>query len=770
MNPKKNHQLLTARLVLGAALGMSCFSLEGLSAQMQPSQTPDAAPPQNEQRIKVESRFVLVDTVVRDKKGNYVRDLTKDDFKVFEDNKEQAIASFSSGSDPAIQASDQRKYLILFFDNSTMDKTEQIQAKAAARKFVESSSGSDRLTSVVDFGGTYQVAQDFTSNADLLRAALTGVDTSRVDPNGRAPANIVDPNGVISDAYQKEKEYGQRAMLLSVRSLAENLSKFPGRKMVVLFSGGFPISREILPVLTSTIAKCNQANVVIYVLDARALIATVPFGSSQLRPPTDKNQAAKVPNESPYAGAGLVLTSYSPGMFEPQRPGGGGSSGGGSSGGSGGTGASGGKSGSGGSSGSGGKGGTGGGGGNSGGSNNQSTYLNNYLKNGIPNLGIVLPQLPPSVTTNQQVLAALAFGTGGFTIFNTNDLLGGLEKIGREQNEFYLLGYVPPPSREGSCHELKVKLNCGGFEVRSRPTYCYMKAPSIPEGTSEEKRLEAHAAGSQAGSLQAAFQVPYFYTESNVARVNLSMEIPSNTLKFENQEGKYHAALNVLGIAYRPDGSIGAKFSDTVNLDLEKDDFKEFTKQPYAYQAQFDAAPGTYKFTIVMSSGDAFGKFERDLKIDEYDGKLLSLGGLVLTASMRKLMDSSASIDAMLLEGRTPLVVKGMMITPSATNHFKNTDNVAVYTEVYEPVLTSSKPPVVAASYHLFDLGTGKLVYSTGSARLDNLIQEGSTMIPVGMSVKVRDLSPGRYRLVMTAVDSAGYHATNRSIDFDITE
>jgi len=40
----------------------------------------------------------------------------------------------------------------------------------------------------------------------------------------------------------------------------------------------------------------------------------------------------------------------------------------------------------------------------------------------------------------------------------------------------------------------------------------------------------------------------------------------------------------------------------------------------------------------------------------------------------------------------------------------------------------------------------------------------------VGMSVKVKDLPPSGYRLVMTAVDSVGHHATNRSIDFDIAE
>ena len=45
--------------------------------------------------IRTETKLVLVDTVVTDKKGNYVKDLEAKDFKVWEDNKEQAIKSFS---------------------------------------------------------------------------------------------------------------------------------------------------------------------------------------------------------------------------------------------------------------------------------------------------------------------------------------------------------------------------------------------------------------------------------------------------------------------------------------------------------------------------------------------------------------------------------------------------------------------------------------------------------------------------------------------------
>jgi len=266
-------------------------------------------------------------------------------------------------------------------------------------------------------------------------------------------------------------------------------------------------------------------------------------------------------------------------------------------------------------------------------------------------------------------------------------------------------------------------------------------------------------------------QTPYFYTAPDTARVNLAMEIPSDTFQFNKDKGKYHANLNVLGIAYRTDGTVGARFSDTVNLDLEKDEWKEFTKLPYHYENQFDATPGTYKLAVVLSAGgDAFGKFESPLAIDPYDGKHFSLSGVALTNSAQRLDNIPTGLDAVLLEDRTPLVVKGTQIIPSGSNRFKHTDNVVLYTEIYEPLLTSATPPVVGMAYRIFEQSTNKQVFFTEVMRADDYIQKGNSVIPVGLKVKIDDLKPGSYRLVMQAIDSAKNHAPDRTVDFDVTE
>src|SRR5580693_8776166 len=78
------------------------------SAGAQQAQTPAGG------SIKAETREVRVDVVVTDKKGNYVQDLTTNDFRLYEDDKQQSINSFSFGADPKAPLEAQRHYMVLF--------------------------------------------------------------------------------------------------------------------------------------------------------------------------------------------------------------------------------------------------------------------------------------------------------------------------------------------------------------------------------------------------------------------------------------------------------------------------------------------------------------------------------------------------------------------------------------------------------------------------------------------------------------------------------
>jgi len=374
---------------------------------------------------------------------------------------------------------------------------------------------------------------------------------------------------------------------------------------------------------------------------------------------------------------------------------------------------------------------------------------------------LLLPKLPESTTTNQNIMFMLASGTGGFVIHETNDLIGGMEKIGKEQDQYYLLGYTPPDSAEGSCHTLKVKVERSGTEVRFRTGYCNSKPVDLLAGNPTEKTLETRAAAAQAGNVSASMQDPYFYTAPNVARVNVAMEIATDNIKFEKEKGKFHATVNILGLAYLPDGTVGARFSDALKIDFnDKKEMEAFKEHPMHYENQFDVASGKYNLKVVFASGgESFGKVERPLVVDPYDTKQFSMSGVALSREVRKTSDLGTGLDALLLEDRVPLIANGMQLVPYGSNQFKKGELVAFYTELYEPMLLTAdpkSPPVVAFEIKITDSKTGEQKDDTGLMRVPLPTQAGNPTIPLGSRIPTDKLSAGAYTVEIKAVDNAG--------------
>ncbi len=772
-------------------IGLTClaswmlFEL-GFNHPVAHAQQPAATAESDTSVIRTETRLVLVDTVVTDKKGNYIRDLAQKDFKVWEDGKEQPLTSFSfEESTGATNA--QPRYMVLFFDNSTMDFGDQAKARDAAAKFIDANAGPNRLIAIADFGGNVRISQNFTADAGRLKQVVKGIKGSAVSPNAEPPvmvASLAAPPAAPS-LGNVEADFGVRSVLLALRSLAKRLATVPGRKTLVLLSSGFPLSFESQSEVTAVIDTCNKANVAIYPIDVRGLVAPdMGTPHSRMRvPPTHSEAASFVPAAFHYSGTNshpplLRLAAFAEPVALLQHAGGGGGGGhggggGGTGGGHGGGGTGGGGTGGGGKTGGGGTGGgkTGGGGttggGKSGGGVGGGAY-NPSLYSPYSQPRQIVPQFPPSASDNQQVLYQLAAGTGGFVILNTNDLLGGLQRIANDQNQYYLLGYKPAVSSEGSCHTLKVKVERGGTNVRARSGYCNSRPVDLLAGNPVEKDLETRAGSEMKGNVTGSMRAPFFYTSPNTAQIHLAVEIPPAAFKFEKVKGKQHAAVNILGLAYKPDGSIAARFSDTVNLDFDgKKEVEEFQKQPFRYESQFGIACGEYTLKVVFSSGnDSFGKIEAPLLIDPYRDKEFSISGVALSNSIRRAADVSADLDGQLLEDRTPLLVQGFQISPSASNHFRKTDTAAIYAEVYEPLLKDPNPPDVAYELIVVELKSGQEKLHIGDRTPKG--KAGDPVIPLGLKLPVASLAPGGYRLQLRAVDSVGNSSQTRIADFEV--
>ncbi|HYJ90942.1 MAG TPA: VWA domain-containing protein [Pyrinomonadaceae bacterium] len=179
--------------------------LTSVESAQQPSvpastQTPPSAQAEGEV-IKVETDLISIPVTVYDRNGLYVTGLQQNNFKIFEDGKEQQIAYFSTSDKPFT--------VILMIDTSpsTTYKIEEI--RAAARSFVDQLKPEDKVL-VITFDWGVHVHGDVTNDRQQIYKSIDKASFG----NGTSLYDAVDV------------------------ALRKRLSKIDGRKAIVLFTDG----------------------------------------------------------------------------------------------------------------------------------------------------------------------------------------------------------------------------------------------------------------------------------------------------------------------------------------------------------------------------------------------------------------------------------------------------------------------------------------------------------------------------------------------------
>ena len=378
-------------------------------------------------------------------------------------------------------------------------------------------------------------------------------------------------------------------------------------------------------------------------------------------------------------------------------------------------------------------------------------------------------------------MSELAGRTGGFVIRNANDLLGGLQAVAGEQDQYYALTFTPPESNEGTCHTLRVKVDRAGTTVRARNSYCTAKALDLLAGTNMGKDLEKRAAETQDGNagaqadgsivrgqshMAASIELPYFYAAPNLARVRLATEITPGALNFERVKGKLHAEINLLGMAVvrgrEVDGGVPARFSDNLKFDFDNEaQVAAWKAKPLHYEKEFRIAPGQYKFTLAFGqtgqSQTTFGKAESPLNIDSWNGSELGMSGIVLSRETHPAADLGLSL---LMGDQTPLVAGSTQVVPSGSDRFAKSAPGFFYIEIYDP-----DPASVTFRARALDPRTGDAKWDSGNTRPPLPANGGKPSLPVMANLPLDTLAPGNWRLEVTASDAAGKVAS-RTLDF----
>jgi VWFA-related protein len=166
--------------------------------------------------IKVEVSVVNVVFNVRDKRGGLIGNLTKDDFTIAEDGKQQEIKYFARETDIPMTMG------LLIDVSASQENLIGIEQQAAYAFFGQVLRPKD-LAFLISFGSDAELLQDYTNSSKLLRAGLQGLKVNS-SVGGLHPGpvpTIYQPRGtILYDAVylaahdQLKGQVGRKALIL----------------------------------------------------------------------------------------------------------------------------------------------------------------------------------------------------------------------------------------------------------------------------------------------------------------------------------------------------------------------------------------------------------------------------------------------------------------------------------------------------------------------------------------------------------------------------
>jgi len=641
-NPQKDtNRVQMGRLPL---LSLGCLVCILAAFAFSKTQQQGEAPRSQRPTYQVESNLVVVDVTVRDRKGNLVGDLTRNDFKIYEDNVPQEIVTFSSENipigpvatattvvapvtagglpepvkptapvvnlglnpyePPKKEDLTNKRLVILFFDLSSLGTEDLIRSVDTAHEFIAKQSGPQDLVAIATYSSILQLVQDFTNDRDLLLKTLDAIsspesadttveDLSDVDTSDE----VFVPDTVQFNIFNTDRR------LSALETLAKMYREFPERKSLLYFSSGVTTTGvENNAQIRSTVDNANRSNMSIYTVDSRGLVALPPGGAASQRSPGGRGM---------FSGASVMR----------QRS---------------------------------------------------------------------------NLSSSQETLTTLAHDTGGQAFTDSNDLSLAIKQVQADTQTYYVLGYFSTNIKEdGKYRKIRVEVVRPDVKVEHRPGYFAMKAFS--QLTQQERDLHLQQAMNvdrPFADVPVILQADYFRKDNSTSLVPISIELQGDSVKFEDKGSNKEAKFEFLAQVTDPKGRVTGVARDQVQVRLPADRADKIKAGGIFYSTGFQLRPGDYKLKfLVRDNGTGkLGGFEQPLTVPALDLKKLDTSSIVLGSqlmSSRGDAGSGVAHQGMMRRfqelgiGYDPLVIGNRKIVPSIGNVFLNRQTVYVFFQVY---------------------------------------------------------------------------------------
>lgn len=559
------------RLTRISITALACLS--GLAAWAQtPPATSSTTPPTV---IRAGTDEVLLDVIVRDKKGRPVKDLEAADFDVSDNGVKQKLLSVrlvegaeaiakSAGASSKLDPLRQIRLVSLVFDKLGLEARRV--SRTAALDILKQDLGQNVYYSVWVIDQRLSAVQQFTNDRELLRKAIehatSGAYTEYAAQSAAIKKNLENqigqPSGVsgqsLSDQVNSIAPQGfdpsqrlmaqimyriltsdeQAATLQAGRSsifallgLAREQVPLPGRKTIVYLNEGLVIPISMDEAFRSLLSTANRSNVSFYPIDARGLLVGAQ-------------------NTGSINGLRDALASSARTM---QRDG------------------------------------------------------------GAVDVSEVKSQdnAQASMRDNaQNALATMAESTGGKLVANTNDFRGPLRQLAEDINTYYEITYNPAiQNYDGHYRKIAVKVNRSDARLQTRDGYFAL--PTLESGSPVLYAWEVPLLKSLGSSpLPRGFDyragAMHFQPLPEGVRCAVVVEVPIRNLTFtDNKDTKmYSARLSLLALVKNQQGAIIQKFTKDLPLHGAADKEEAVKGGHFIYEDFFTVPAGRYTLETAL--------------------------------------------------------------------------------------------------------------------------------------------------------------------------
>jgi VWFA-related protein len=230
------------------------------STQQPSPHTEDAKQPST---LSVTVKVVNVPATVRDKHGQIISNLGKDDFLLEEDGRPQTVRYFAHDTDLPLT-------LGLLVDTSVSQRRVLEEERHASYSFLDQMLRQSKdVAFVIHFDHEVELLQDLTSSRQKLESALQALQTaqfSSTDGGGNQGGNGGGYPGGRGGGHHGRGSRGSGTLLYDAAYLAsdELMKKQQGRKALIILSDG--VDRGSKLSLESAVESAQKADTIVYAI------------------------------------------------------------------------------------------------------------------------------------------------------------------------------------------------------------------------------------------------------------------------------------------------------------------------------------------------------------------------------------------------------------------------------------------------------------------------------------------------------------------------